>query len=613
MKKTILFLILILTIQTASAAHYITGLVNNASDGENANGKQIILWNPINGIEDNLTDTIGSTGNSGTDQVYMIDCELLNNACQVGDEIRVKVLNQGDNYLSYWVNLSITGAGYDIAPNITLNSIPNTTLLHPVNYENKSNEVSFNCSGADFDGLSNITLYGNWSGWHANETKTVTGTYNQTFFIKNLSEGKYIWGCLATDNVSISNFSENYTITIDRTPPNITSISANETYVCEDQYVRVNCNVSEAFTNLNNVLIEVISPTITKNHTPIEEEGYYIDVLINETGKWKFNCIANDSANNIANLTSSELESFSNNPDLVVFGNEINFSNPDPIESEELTIQAIIHNKGCSAANNFLVGFYKKPGLIGQINNNKTLSVGARSNQSVNITWSAEIGTTNVYVNLDIENSIEEYNESNNQDNKSIYVGAWQEFYGNMSADKLLGNNQSFNITLWENLTKLQGNVFISDSEADIGWSSLQAIGRNIAGSSTGNDFSDIDTLFNMSNFNDSVSQIYTTDGNTPKLTDNFLVRQKLIENIPIITSTNTTDFITGILWDKSDDVLDGEFSQDDKEDLIFVTKVNPQKQGMYGTYDYEITIPVRLREYDSSDSSDVYLYYELN
>ena len=87
MKKTILFLILILTIQTASAAHYITGLVNNASDGENANGKQIILWNPINGIEDNLTDTIGPTGNSNTNNVYMIDCELLNNACQVGDEI----------------------------------------------------------------------------------------------------------------------------------------------------------------------------------------------------------------------------------------------------------------------------------------------------------------------------------------------------------------------------------------------------------------------------------------------------------------------------------------------------------------------------------------------
>ncbi len=613
MKKIILFLLLIWMIQLASAAHYITGLVNNASDGENANGKEIVLWNPFNGVDDNLTDTIGSAGNSGTDQVYMINCELLNTACQVGDEIKVKIMNGGDDYISYLVNLSVTGAGYDISPNITLNSIPNASLMSPVNYENKSDEVSFNCSAADFDGLSNITLYGNWSGWHANETKTVSGTYNETFFVKNLSEGKYIWSCLAIDNVSISNFSENYTITIDRTSPVINDVSINESYVCENEYVRINCSVSEAFTNISKVLIEAISPTITKNYSTEIGEGYYADIFVNETGIWKFNCIANDSANNQANLNSSELESFSDGPDLLVFGDEVNFSNYNPVENENIIIEAIVYNKGCSDANNFLVGFYKDTGLWGQISGNKTVSVGARSNESINVTWNAGIGTTNVHVNADIEDIIVEANESNNEANKSIYVGAWQEFYGNISSDKLLGDNQIFNITLWENLTSVQGNVFISDSEAEIGWGSLQAIGRNGAGGATGDDFSDIDSLFNMSNFNDSVSNVYTTDGNTPKSIDSFVVRQILINNVPIINSTNTTDFVTGILWDKEDDVVDGEFSQDDEEDLVFVAKINKEKQGRYGIYDYEITIPVRLREYDEADTTDVYLYYEIN
>ena len=83
---------------SASAAHYITGIVNNASEGEAANGKQIVLWNPAKGIGENLTDNVGPSGNSGADNIYLIDCELLNTPCRVGDELRLKITNQGDDY-----------------------------------------------------------------------------------------------------------------------------------------------------------------------------------------------------------------------------------------------------------------------------------------------------------------------------------------------------------------------------------------------------------------------------------------------------------------------------------------------------------------------------------
>jgi len=615
MNKVVLFLVFaILLVNLASASHYIVGIVNNASDGEKANGKEVVLWRPSSGINDNLTDIVGPTGNSGADNVYMIDCEMLSSPCDIGEEIRIRVLNGGDNYVSYWVNFSVTGAGYDVAPNITLNSIPNATLIFPINYGNFSDEVTFNCSAGDFDGLSNITLYGNWSGgWHANETKTATGKNNQTFFIKNLSEGKYIWNCLATDNVSISNFSDNnFSVTIDRTAPEISSVYVNESYVCGDTYVRVNCSVSEAFTDVSAVVIEAIGPSFSMNHSSqiLEVGVYYTDIFINETGDWKFNCIANDSVGNIANFTSLMIEEYSSPPDLMVDSSGINFSNYDPIENEAIIIEAVVYNLGCSDANNFLVGFYRNASFGEQINGNKTLSVLQRSNATVNVTWNAEIGITNIYVFADVAHSISEGNESNNEANKAINVGAWQEFYGNISSYKLLADNLTFNMTFWENASNLQGDIFVSDTESEIDWGVLQAIGRNASGAPASNDFSDIDALLGMSGFSDSVYNTFTDSGN-PKKTDSFLVHQKYIYNVSIINSTNNTNFITGILWDMSDD-FDGQFSQDDKEDLVFVTKLNESSPGMYGKYDYEITIPVRLREYKGPDASGVYIYYDL-
>ena len=107
-----------------SSAHYITGIVEDAKDGESANGKTIVLWNDIVGIASNLTDTIGQDGNSGTDNIYMIDCEMLSPSCDVGDVLSLRVINSGDDYISGIRNVTVSGAGYTLADNITLNSIP---------------------------------------------------------------------------------------------------------------------------------------------------------------------------------------------------------------------------------------------------------------------------------------------------------------------------------------------------------------------------------------------------------------------------------------------------------------------------------------------------------
>ncbi len=623
--KLAIFLIslIILIFPLVSAAHYIVGYVNDALDGTSANGYEVVLWNPANGIDDNLTDIIGPAGNSGTDNTYFIDCELLNTPCAVGDEIRVRVLNNGSNYITGFVNITVTGAGYDTMPNLTLNSPPNATLDSPINYANLSNsEVNFSCTANDLDGnLANVTLYGNWSGgWHANETLTASGSSDTINFSKTLAEGVYEWNCLATDNLSISGFAEqNFTFTLDLTPPNISSIYLNATgNVCgTSDYVRVNCTATDSLSGIGSVLIEAIKPSGALNYTAqlLSGDTYYADILLDEIGTWNFNCIANDSANNIANKSALEsIEVYSSLADLSISSGNITFSNTNPLENQEVIINATIFNNGCGDANNFLVGFYEDDPDSGgrQINGNKTASVPGLGNSTVNVTWNAKIGTTNVFVSVDLNNSITEENESNNKANNSINVTAWQDFYGNITIDKLLADQNRKNLSVWSNESSLTGNIFITDTESNIDWFSLQAIGKNASGGNTANDFSDIDSILNMNNFSDSVSNTFTSDGNTPVKTDDFFIYKNTISSVPISNSTNNTNFITGILWDMSDD-SNGEYDQADKEDLVFVTKINRGTSGAYGIYDYEISIPVRLREYNPADTNNIFIYFDLN
>ena len=97
MKKIMLIILTLGMMHIASAAHFIVGDVRNAMYGEDANGKEVVLWNPANGIDDNLTDVIGVLGNSGSDNIYMIDCELLISPCDVGQELMIKVMDYPAN------------------------------------------------------------------------------------------------------------------------------------------------------------------------------------------------------------------------------------------------------------------------------------------------------------------------------------------------------------------------------------------------------------------------------------------------------------------------------------------------------------------------------------
>ena len=80
--------------------------------------------------------------------------------------------------------------------------------------------ITFNCSANSSVGLSNVTLYANFSGtWQDNQTNMVSGSSNSTSFALNLPYAQYSWNCLAYDtNGDYAWAPANYTFTADSLP-----------------------------------------------------------------------------------------------------------------------------------------------------------------------------------------------------------------------------------------------------------------------------------------------------------------------------------------------------------------------------------------------------------
>jgi hypothetical protein len=142
-------------------------------------------------------------------------------------------------------------------------------------------------------------------------------------------------------------------------------------------------------------------------------------------------------------------------------------------------------------------------------------------------------------------------------------------------------------------------------------FSNLQALTRTTTGLSTNNDFTDLDTLLNTSAHNDSIRWLWGNGVNNPTATTAFNISGREIGNVPVVNSTNSSDFVTGILWDVADDVSSNlQYDTADHEDVVLLTRINPGKTGTYGVYDYEIRVPAPLRSYKTG-SDTIIFYYE--
>ncbi|MEM4702895.1 MAG: LamG-like jellyroll fold domain-containing protein [Candidatus Pacearchaeota archaeon] len=84
----------------------------------------------------------------------------------------------------------------DQQPSVTLNSPPDGST-------DTDGNITFNCTASDDINLTNVTLYGNFSGsWTSNGTNSSPENNTPVLFDRTLENGTYVWNCYACDNAS---------------------------------------------------------------------------------------------------------------------------------------------------------------------------------------------------------------------------------------------------------------------------------------------------------------------------------------------------------------------------------------------------------------------------
>ena len=318
------------------------------------------------------------------------------------------------------------------------------------------------------------------------------------------------------------------------------------------------------------------------------------------THNWWVNCT--DEAGNKGN--SSNYTITIQIPEFSIQSQNITFYPPAPTDNASVTVNLSILNMG-SAASNILVQVFRNDSVYELIRNITIDSFPSNSSKIINATFYAHKGYNNIDVIVDADNIFFESDESDNYASNSFTISAWQTYYGNASGRIEIANLLNFSVINWQTSIR---NLFIIETGSSISWANLQALGTNLSNHTRIEDFSEIDFAFGITNISDSINNSFTIDG---RILSNytFIIFNRSIYNVPIINSTNSSTFITGILWDTEDGGSDFNASQD----LVFVARINQSKQGSFGTYDYEIKVPGGLKDYLYSAFNTLTFYIELN
>ncbi len=274
--------------------------------------------------------------------------------------------------------------------------------------------------------------------------------------------------------------------------------------------------------------------------------------------------------------------------------NEITFNKTKPVENETVLVTANVSNEGSSDLTNVTIRLEiylwneTSGSWILDESYEKNVSIPVGNYTLVNFTWTAKIGTYNFTVIADPYDQIDEVNESNNANWSELNVSAWTIYYGHVNGWIVIGGNNGENFTVWIPYM-IEGNLYFADQDSSFEFENLMPLNGT-------NDLEELDEALNMSIYKDSVSNVYDKDGDgVPDHTDCFSIGNRLLCDVPVVNSTeeNNGNFVTGILWDSGD----GGTEYNGTQDVVFITKVNYNKTGSFGRYDYEVRIPALLRD----------------
>jgi hypothetical protein len=572
-------------------------------------------------IQDNLSQNINCT--------LLVDGELESSENYSGDlnVIKYSILADGNHTWNVICMDEALNINNSIIINFTIEAPPNVNLNLPANnFITKDSSILFNYTVSDLIGVSNCDFY---LDGEYNITKTdillfpnETGRLNN-FTIEGISEGLHNWTIKCNDSdfnyagPSSRNFSRDLSppFVVLNSPENNSGIDFNEDRVyfnwtgLDELDTILQCNLT-----IDGV---VRQPNIWVSNATPKREYVLTSVLGQGEHYWNVTCW-----DQMKNSNTSELRKFNlTYPDFYVNSSEIFLNETSPRENQSVQLNATVYNLAGADIENITVRFYKNDPDSGgiQIGTDILVDLSKFNSAIVSTTWIAPLGPSQIFVIIDpplaTNGSYQELNESNNKADKTFNVGSWHFFYGEVItlSDVVLADSGSDKLVNWSPDGFNTGNVYVTDYDSYISWNNLKAIGKGKNDSDSSSDFLEIDSILNSSVYEDSVYDIYTNLG-VIKEKRNLLLFNKLIQEIPVINSTNNSNFITGILWDYSDDTngTNGEFDSADKEDLIFVAPVNKHALGTYGTYDYEVRVPAKLREYKTTNTKSASFYVEI-
>lgn len=206
------------------------------------------------------------------------------------------------NTLYYWsvqtIDTALAKSTWSFEQNFTTGSDvidPVITLNAPINIFNTTNFIiTFNATISDNVNLTNVSLYGNWSGLHLNQSNASLGKNNTYYiFTKNLTaygDGSYSWLIQASDANNNSANSSERRFRIDTTYPVINLVTpANDSTWSSSQLVTFTYNVTDqGIANCSLIINNIINQT--DDSIDVNSEQVFTQTLPNTYYNFSINC-----------------------------------------------------------------------------------------------------------------------------------------------------------------------------------------------------------------------------------------------------------------------------------------------------------------------------------
>ncbi len=571
-----------------------------------------------------ITDFITANGTWFTDSTPQIDFNMtdnlsinLNYTIFIGGLSNVSGNTTNNTLVSVNITELVNGTydmlvqGTDEAGNVRNSSIlrffidtdppqPFITTVNNTAFNTQSPQIVFNIT----DNLAPNINYTFFVENQANTTGSVANGTPSTAGLSKVPEGFSNVTLMGTDLALNKRNSTTIRIFVDVTPPNIVLLGPpNATnYTSSQVQLNFSANDNLAATFLCNLSVDNI--VLDANINVSNGSMTVRNVTVSNAGAHLWNVSCQDNVGNQNGSVTWRFDILP--PDFALYDANFTFNNTNPIEGDLVNVSAVVHNVGYIDGFNVTVHFFDVAGASVLLGNYTlpNLSVGVWVNLSV--VWNVTVGSHTISAYADINNTVLEANETNNNISRQFNISSYDIRAGNLTGILSIDDAANATVYTWAVGNFTGTNIFAVDADDTPYFASLQPLGLNTSNASALDDFTQADSVLNSTTFTDSINFTWTSGG-APVALKNFTIFKRGIYNVRVVNSSNSSNFVTGLLWDSRNST-----DYNGTQTLYVVTEVNQSSFGRCGLCDFEIKIPTNLRKLRPADQSRVIIYVEI-